>query len=228
METPQAGNQQGAQTDDASASGAASSGDAGTPANQGEGNQGEGAGRVFDQSYVTRIAAREKREGASARETKILEQTGFTSLDELNEAISEYRTIQEAADTETDRLERRATSLDKRATKAERERDEARSQVANVRREYALRDWLRDNGIVKGRADLALRVADLDNIEVDPETGEVSGVEVAGKAIKKASPEWFTDTQQTPPDLSTRPTVNDNTQPGYQRLLSAFTPGRGG
>lgn len=217
------GQVQGSQTDDQGAGSGddASSGADGT----------NGAGRTFDQAHVTRIAAREKREGASAREAAILDELGIDSLDALKDTVEEYRTIQTAVETDADRLEQRATRAERQATSHKERAETAETRLVEVHREYALRDWLRDSGINSGRLTLAIRAAraDFDQIEVDAETGEVSGVEAVGKAIKKASPEWFnTATQDNgAPDLNRRDPVSDNVQPGYQRLLSAFTPGRG-
>ena len=88
----------------------------GQPTTEDNGTQGQGQEqeRTFTQADLNKIAANEKREGRTARESELLQQTGAESIDDILSAYTEYQGIQEAVETEADRANTRAERLDKR------------------------------------------------------------------------------------------------------------------
>lgn len=162
--------------------------DSGAPESGGTQGEGREAQRTFSQADLNKIAANEKRSGTKAgREaaiTELLEKTGAESLDDVLSAYTEYQGIQEAVTTEADR-ERTARE------KAEEKSKTFQERYTSTVREYALRDALRDAGINSDRLALAVKVADLSEIQVDKDGKLLSGVDEAVQAIQEASPEWF-------------------------------------
>jgi hypothetical protein len=141
------------------------------------------------QARVNSIAAKEKGEGRTAAMNELLEKArevnpDVESVDDVLAAYSEYQGIQEAVTTEADRERTRA---EREAAKAK----ESDGLYVSTLREFALRDALRDAGINSERLPLALKIADMDSLEVDRKTRSVTGVEDVVKAIGDASPEWF-------------------------------------
>src|SRR5215207_4764196 len=122
------------------------------------------------QAEVQRIAAREKREGKTAREREILESTGAESIDDVLAAYTEYQEIQEAVTSE-------AEKANTAKEKAEGERDSWKALFFDEKRSNALREGLRDAGINGERIGSALKIADLNSIQVDTKTGAISGLE---------------------------------------------------
>jgi len=177
---------------------------------------------AVDQAEVQRIAAREKREGKSAREREILETTGAESIDEVLAAYTEYQEIQQAVTSE-------AEAANTAKAKAEADRDSWKSMFFDEKRSNALREGLRDASINTERIGSALKLADLSEIEVDTKTGAVSGVEDVVSAIRDESPEWFGETQKqaapSAPDASSRPVMGEVVDPGTGRLRRAFGGG---
>src|SRR5215207_1278377 len=141
------------------------------------------------QAEVQRIAAREKREGKSAREREILEATGAESIDDVLAAYTEYQEIQQAVTSEAEAAN---TAKDKAVAEA----NSWKLMFFDEKRSNALREGLRDASINTERIASALKLADLAQIEVDTKTGAVSGVEDVVSAIRDESPEWFGETQK--------------------------------
>jgi hypothetical protein len=179
--------------------------------------QGSQDSPAFDQESVKKIAANEKREGKKAREAELLKATGYETVDDLMAAATEYRALQEATETEADKANKRAETYEARFR-------EANARYEGTLRTYAFRDALRDSGINAERIPAALRLADLDKLEID-ESGAVSGIEDAVNAVREASPEWFADTQPGPrrsPDASGAPSSTaDAIELFNQRLRQA-------
>jgi len=177
---------------------------------------------TVDQAEVQRIAAREKREGKSAREREILEATGAESMDDVLAAYTEYQEIQQAVTSE-------AEAANTAKTKAEAERDSWKTMFFNEKRSNALREGLRDASINTERIPIALRSADLSAVEVDTKTGAVSGVEDVVTALREESQEWFGEVQKQTappaPDANRRPVMGDVVEPGNARLRRAFGGG---
>jgi hypothetical protein len=167
--------------------------------------QGQRPSAAFDQESVKKIAANEKREGKRARESELLQATGYESIDDLMTAATEYRALQEATASEADKANERA------------EKYEARFKEANARytqtlKEFSLRDALRDADINPERMKLALKVADVNSLEV-ADDGSVSGVEGVVEQIQTDSPEWFTNSQQEPRRTITSPQATREATP---------------
>ncbi len=86
--------------------------------------------RAFTQDDLNKIAANEKREGRTSRESELLEATGAESIDDILEAYTEYQTIQDAVEDEAAKAQKRVSKLETqvetlKSEKATRERYEA-------------------------------------------------------------------------------------------------------
>ncbi len=128
-----------------------------------------------------RVYGPTRQEGRSSYEKWLLEQTGAEKPDDV---IAAYTQAQEVArELEGEQVQQVRTEYEEKLT-AERDAGKA------LRKEYALRDALRDAGINGERLPLALRVADLSTLSVGQDNA-VSGLEDAVNGIKEASPEWF-------------------------------------
>jgi hypothetical protein len=177
------------------------------PSDAGEQRNGGG----FTQEDVNKIAGTRAKEAKQAALNDLLQKAGAESVDQLLTAYNDYQAVQEATQTEADR-ERKSRE------KAEAKAAEAQSRYTNTLRQYAFRDALRDSGINPERIPGALRLADLDALEVD-ESGSVAGIEDAVAAVREASPEWFADTQEprrtiTSPQATREATPQGNSYEG--------------
>lgn len=144
-----------------------------------------------------------KKGGEAARKarSKLLEELGFDNVDSARAFIQAQRDAEEAMKTEAER------EIEERYKGQLSEKDSA---IASLRKEYVLKDALRDAGIKGERLPLALRVADLDKLQV-AEDG-IQGIEDVVGSVRDASPEWFgrerttsedtTPTETAPSDFS--------------------------
>lgn len=151
----------------------------------------------------------EKRQAATARDRAIMEQFGVDSLDDLSEIVETYRMIESETETEAEKTA-------ERIRKAETKAQQAETRYTATLKEYALRDAFREAGINAERLPLALKVADMDALDLDGNS--VTGLEDAVKAVQEASPEWFGTQERAPrrsPD-ATRQTVVTGTDPASQ------------
>ena len=151
----------------------------------------------------------EKRQAATARDRAIMEQFGVDSLDDLSEIVETYRMIESETETEADKAKTRAE-------KAEAKAQQAETRYTATLKEYALRDAFRDAGINAERLPLALKVADMDALDLDGNS--VTGLDDAVKAVQEASPEWFGTQERAPrrsPD-ATRQAVVTGADPASQ------------
>jgi hypothetical protein len=120
-------------------------------------------------------------EGRDSERKAILEKAqGAKSIDDLVEAWNNANEL--ARQLEGEEVQQIRSDYE---SKIEAERESA----AALRKEYALKDALRDAGINGERLPLALKVADLDKISI--KDGNVQGVEEAVNGVKESSPEWF-------------------------------------
>jgi hypothetical protein len=145
----------------------------------------------FTQEDVNKIAGTRAKEAKQAAINEVLQRAGVESLDDVFSYVEEYRALEEATASEADKA-------NERYEKAEAKRKAAEERYTNTLRTFAFRDALRDSGINPERIPGALRLADLDALEVD-EGGGVSGLEDAVAAVREASPEWFADAQPERP-----------------------------
>lgn len=121
-----------------------------------------------------------RQEGRQSYEKWLLEQTGAEKPEDV---VAAWKDAQEVArQLEGEQVQQVRTEYEDKL-KAERE------SAATLRKEYALRDALRDAGINGERVPLALRVADMSKLSV--KENNVEGIEDTVSAIKEASPEWF-------------------------------------
>lgn len=150
----------------------------------------------------------EKRQASAARDRAIMEKFGVDSLDDLNEIVETYRMIESETETEADKARQKAEKLEKKAQEAE-------SRYTSTLKEYALRDAFRDAGINSERLPLALKVADMDALDLDGNS--VTGLEDVVSAVQEASPEWFGTQERAPrrsPDATRQTTPESNTYEG--------------
>lgn len=174
----------------------------------------ETKGDTFTRDEVNRVNKRTRLETEAktreATERAISEQLGVP-IEEAKQFIAERKEAEEARKSELEKAQGKLTKAEAKAQQSDARADGYQSQLASVRKEYALRDALRDAGINSERIALALRVADRDSLEVGDD-GTVTGLEDAVTALNDASPEWFTKQPlrpRTSPDaaLTERPVL---------------------
>jgi hypothetical protein len=168
-------------------------------------------GGGFTQEDVNKIAGTRAKEAKQAAINDILSKTGVESLDDVFSYVEEYRALEEATATEADKA-------NERAEKFEAQFKQEREARLNATRTWAFRDALRDSGINGGRIPGALRLADLDNLEVDGD-GNVTGIEEELEKVREASPEWWPESQEprrtiTSPQATREATPQGNTYEG--------------
>jgi hypothetical protein len=139
------------------------------------------------QASVTKIAANEKREGKKARDSELLQQTGYESVEDMLKAATEYRNFQEQQKTEADKAA-------EKAERAEAARQAAEERYTTTLQTYALRDALRDRGVPSDRLDDALALAKRGKLEVD-EDGNITGVGDVVEELLEPRP-WLLEAQQ--------------------------------
>lgn len=158
-------------------------------------------GYGFTQNDVGKSSGQARDEGRSAAENALLKRLGVTDADEAERLVSEYRTIQQATETETE-AEKRAREA------AERERDAAKTSAEKAEERYksllkssALESALSSKGVRGERLKAAIRNADPSKLSVegDEEKGyEVKGEDDAAEAVKSDFPEWFGEAKPDP------------------------------
>lgn len=150
--------------------------------------------RTFTQKDVDKIAGNRAKEAGKAAEkaayTRLLEELGAESLDEIKEGYQGFKTVE--AETQTEAEKARAD-----AEKLKVERDEAKSatEAANKRADERLikaelKLQLLAEGARKDRLEKMIRDADLSDVEIDGE--EVKNLAPVVKTLKDDEyPEWF-------------------------------------
>lgn len=193
-------------------------------------NNGDGDEGSLPQTEVNRIVRRESDAAATRarqdRDAEILKQFGVDSFDELTEGWSEYQTTSEQIATEADRTNQRVTRLERNNQNLTTERDQWQARFFNEKRSNALGNELLALGINPARAGVAIRSAQdrFDELDVEENTFKVTGAKELARAVKKESPEWFSDAATTGAPDANRNAVVDNTPvtPGVGRLTRFF------
>lgn len=128
-----------------------------------------------------------RKEGRSAAMNELLSELGAESLDSLKEGYSGWTEAQELAKSDLEKEKQAREAAEKTATDRDRSLD-------SLRKEYALRDKFRDEGLNPERLDLALRVADTDSLEIEGGKLKPDSLQSAVDSLKQSSPEWFGST----------------------------------
>lgn len=165
-------------------------------------------GYGFTQKDLDKHAGTARGEGRDSGLSEFLKEfEGVDSPAALKAAYQEYRTIQEATETETER-EKKAREKAETERDQEREGKEAALKLADERAIKAdLKVALIDAGARKDKLSKLLREADLSSVEI--ENDEVKGVESVLEKLKADEADWFgTETTRVPrtPDGKERPT----------------------
>ncbi len=157
--------------------------------------------RGFAQEDVNKLVGNARKEARQVAEREVREQLERRYAEELGVPLEEAKGIlqqaREAEDARKSDLEKaqgKLTKAEQRAETAESRAGDLEVALESLRKEYTLRDALRDAGINGERLPLALKLADL-----DAEVGE------AVRAIQEASPEWFSGPRpSSSPDATRR------------------------
>ncbi|MDP9474824.1 MAG: hypothetical protein M3R38_03890 [Actinomycetota bacterium] len=157
--------------------------------------------KAFAQQDVNKLVGNARKEARQVAEREVREQLERRYAEELGVPLEEAKGIlqqareaEEARKSDLEKAQGKLTKAEQRAETAESRAGELEVALESLRKEYALRDALRDAGINGERLPLALKVADL-----DAEVGE------AVRAIQEASPEWFSGPRpSTSPDATRR------------------------
>lgn len=154
-----------------------------TPENSGgQGQQQEGQQaeeRKFSQSDVNKIMG-DVRNDASGT---ILKSLGYEDLDSLKSDVGSLQEQREAAKSDLDKARESANTL-------KAENDQLYARIAETEMKSSLRDSLAEAGVKPQRLQAAMRLADLDALDIDDE-GKVTGTEEQIAAIQEAAPEFF-------------------------------------
>jgi ribosomal protein L13E len=151
-----------------------------------------------------------RKEGREAASRELADQLGV-SVDEAKQIISDHRKREEAQKTELDKANERIKELE---SKSQTTAEKAAARIKKTELKLALRN----EGINPERLDMAVRLADLDSLEVDDE-GNVAGLEDVVKAVSEASPEWFTTTEE-PRQQRRAPELGRKSSPGLDGQIA--------
>lgn len=126
-------------------------------------------------------------QGKDSYRRGLLEKTGYESEEALIQAAQERREAEDAAKSDLEKEKEAREAAEKTAT----DRDQS---MASLRKEYALRDALRDAEINPKRLNFAMDSAKLDKLEISE--GKVTDESLATivDSYKEFSPEWFGST----------------------------------
>jgi hypothetical protein len=128
--------------------------------------------------------------GRTEREQEILEATGAESLDSVLEAYNAWKVLEEESAGETEKERKAREKVEKERDEVKTELESAYAFIAEMKQEAALQKAFNDAGINPERLSAALRLVDMDALEVDDD-GKVTGAEDAVKSIQKSVPELF-------------------------------------
>jgi hypothetical protein len=150
--------------------------------------------KAFSQKDVDKLVGGRVMEDRNTR----AKEAGFESYDAMREAAQGFAQQREAEMTKLQKAEQAQTKL-------QGELESARKTIAEIRQEYALRDALRDRGVTSETMADALRLADIDSLDVD-DKGNITGVEEVVNSLLEPRP-WLAgapvhvapDTTPTPP-----------------------------
>jgi hypothetical protein len=156
----------------------------GGQADQGQGQPddtptGGGEQPGFTQDDLNRYAGRARAEGRAA----VLNDLGFESLDDLQAAVESHRQAQEAARTDLERAQEQAQKFQEQAQQA---RQQMREMLLRTRFQLAAADQVADLDLAYLAAQQAGLLAE--DIEIDLEAGQVSGLETAIETLLKQRP----------------------------------------
>lgn len=135
-------------------------------------------------------------EGRQAATNNLLKELGLDSVDSLKNAVTEYRTIQQATETEVEALQRQAKEKDDAIVEANRLRAEAEAKAEQTLANSKLETALVGAGVDSKR--LAKIIGDGSLPAPKVEDGKVAGVEAFVAAAKQEYPEWFGVRQTVP------------------------------
>lgn len=149
--------------------------------------------KLFPQEHVTKVAAREKREGRKAGQRQILAELGFQSLEEAREAIGQLGATDDDEDSsDDDKSSKGDGASQKRANsdriKLERDREKLRTEkaaLARDRHELKIESALLQAGVEGSKAGRAAKLLDVE-VGAKPED-----IQDAIDELKDEFPELF-------------------------------------
>lgn len=159
--------------------------------------------RKWGESFAGERASRAQQ----SKEQELLERyqqkyPNLQNLDEVDELLENYSAAEEEEKSESERV---ASERDRIAGERDTfasERDDYKGKYETLLKSQSLQNALIQKGVKPERMDMAIKNADLSNVELS-EDGKVSGADKAAEELTKSVPEWFADTSR--PGVPTSP-----------------------
>jgi hypothetical protein len=171
------------------AGGGEDTGDGGTGnANTGgDGGGGTGDDKRFTQADLDRIVGDRAKRASEAATAKLLQDLGFEKSEDLQAAVEAQRKAEEEKKTELEKLQDSLTAAGDAKTKAEQERDAARTERDGILVRHAIELKAVELGFANPRDayELLLVGESLGEVEIS-EAGEVTGFEKALEELAKS------------------------------------------
>ncbi len=190
---------------------AAPEGQSPTQGVEGVRNGAEGQEKTLTQTEVNKIMGGVRDDTTAT----ILKQRGYKDLDSLDADLGSLQEQREAAKSDLDKARESNSTL-------KTENDQLYARLAENEMKSSLRDSLDEAGVNPQRMQAAMRLADLDALDIDGD-GNVTGTDEQIKAIQEAAPEFFGNAIRRAPDLSQGPVASNDVTPGLGRLRTAYS-----
>lgn len=163
----------------------------------GGGSNGGGKTVTMTQEQMDVLFSERAKRGEEAALGKILQKTGFSSIDELSAAVMEYRKIKDAGDPEKAKLMTDLDAETKKREKAEADLQAFRSETTERLMKAEVKAKAKEKGFRPEAVDDVWLIVDRAKITVD-DAGEFQGVDEAIDDVAKSKPFWLSSTQDKP------------------------------
>lgn len=165
----------------------------------------------YSQKDLDKAAGSARKDEREKALSNFAQELGFPDPDSIKALVQQQKEAEDAKKSEVEKLagDRDKVAADRDKIKAELEH--AYEHIATMTQEAALRTALAGAEINPQRVEAAIRLVDLDDLDVDRD-GRVTGLEVAVEAVKEQVPEWFQPQRITPrvaPDATRQPIAGD-------------------
>lgn len=139
---------------------------------------------------ITTNRAGEGRQAGERQAREALAQSMGVSVEELDATAQAYAEQRRNEQSEAERARADAQAREQERDQANQRAEQAERRWRDSIRREAVRDALISGGLRPDRATVALRVADLDSVDVSDE-GQVGDASAVVAAVREAEPAWF-------------------------------------
>ncbi|WP_273843917.1 hypothetical protein [Rubrobacter calidifluminis] len=150
---------------------------------------------TLPKSLVEQLIADRAKRAESSAISKLVEELGVESVDEMRQIISDYREAEAEVKDELDEWQERHGRLEKQYAETQQRLEELTGRYTTLLKRQALERALIEAGVKRSRLAHAIKHADLSAIELS-EGGEASGAGEVAKAVKEEVPEFFEETRR--------------------------------